>query len=167
MVDRETEEMYTVEEVESILRRALKRRRDTGEITYAELAETARELGISGGELEHAIREQAQRGTFEAACEEWKTRRKRKFYEHLRAYLIVNGFLFLLDVLATGGTWFYYCLLGWGIGLAFDASSAFNPNPAEVEKGAQRILRKQALGAFRDTWMSRCGFGDSSRTANH
>ncbi|MCC6486482.1 MAG: 2TM domain-containing protein [Candidatus Hydrogenedentes bacterium] len=163
MADRETEEMYTVEEVESILRRALKRRRDNGEITYAELAETARELGISNGELEYAIREQAQRGSYEAACEEWKARRKRKFYEHLRAYLIVNGFLFLLDIFVSGGAWFYYCLLGWGIGLAFDASSAFNPNPAEVERGARKILRKQAMGAHRS---SECEFGGPWRTAN-
>ena len=155
MLGTQSKEMYTVEEVESILRRALRRKRDTGEITYDELVETARELGIAPGELERAILEQRTVGEFEAACEEWKLRRKRKFYEHLRAYLIVNGFLFLLDIFVSGGSWFYYCLLGWGIGLAFDAASAFNPDPKEVERGAKKLMRKRDRSCGAEDWAYR------------
>ncbi|MCL4693070.1 MAG: 2TM domain-containing protein [Candidatus Hydrogenedentes bacterium] len=155
MLETQSGEMYTVEEVESILRRALRRKRDSGEITYDELVETARELGIAPGELERAINEQRTVGEFESACDEWKVRRKRKFYEHLRAYLIVNGFLFLFDIFVTGGSWFYYSLLGWGIGLAFDAASAFNPDPKEVERGAKKIMRKRARGDESSEWWRR------------
>lgn len=155
MLGTQSREMYTVEEVESILRRALRRKRDSGEITYDELVETARELGIAPGELERAIHEQQTVGEFESACEEWKQRRKRKFYDHLRAYLIVNGFLFLLDIIVSHGSWFYFCLLGWGIGLAFDAASAFNPNPKDVERGAKRIMKKRARAYDTADWVCR------------
>lgn len=152
MLETQSRMMYTVEEVESILRRALRRKRDSGEITYDELVETARELGIAPGELERAINEQRTVGEFEAACDEWKKSRKRKFYDHLRAYLIVNGALFLFDIFVSGGSWFYYCLLGWGIGLAFDAASAFNPDPKEVERGAKKLMKKRGRGCDAGHW---------------
>ncbi len=155
MVETQSGEMYTVEEVESILRRALRRKRDSGEITYEELVETARELGIAPGELERAINEQRTTGEYESACEEWKLRRKRKFYDHLRAYLIVNGFLFLLDIMVSGGSWFYFCLLGWGIGLAFDAANAFNPDPKVIERGARKLMRKRARATGPGEWTIR------------
>lgn len=155
MLGTQSKEMYTVEEVESILRRALRRKRDSGEITYDELVETARELGIAPGELERAILEQRTVGEFEAACDEWKLRRKRKFYDHLRAYLIVNGFLFLLDIIVSGGSWFYFCLLGWGIGLAFDAANAFNPDRKEIERGAKKLMRKRERGGEAHEWSLR------------
>ena len=155
MLETQSREMYTVEEVECILRRALRRRRDSGEITYHELAETARELGIAPEELERAIHEQHTVGEFESACEAWKQRRKRKFYDHLRAYLIVNAFVFLIDVVLWNGNLFYYCLLGWGIGLAFDASSAFNPDPNEVERGAKKLLKKRERAYGASDWAIR------------
>jgi hypothetical protein len=39
------------------------------------------------------------------------------FYTHLVAYVIVNAFLFLVDLLTGLEGWFFYPLLGWGIGL--------------------------------------------------
>lgn len=50
----------------------------------------------------------------------------RGFYIHLTVYVIVNLFLFLLDVLTSPGSlWFYWVLLGWGIGLAVHAAYVF------------------------------------------
>jgi hypothetical protein len=155
MLETQSRTMYTVEEVESILRRALRRKRDSGEITYDELVETARELGIAPGELERAISEQHTLGEFEDACDEWKKSRKRKFYDHLRAYLIINGAFFLFDIFVSGGSWFYYCLLGWGIGLAFDAASAFNPDPKEIERGAKKLMRKRGRSCDTGHWAYR------------
>ena len=137
------DEMFTVSEVEAILRRALNRKRDTGEITRDELEDTARELGIDANEVARAIHGQRKLGAVESAREEFKTRQRHDFYQHLRSYLIVCGALFLLDVLITGGSWFYYVMIAWGIGLAFHASHAFNPCEREIERGARRILKKQ------------------------
>lgn len=48
------------------------------------------------------------------------------YYQHLGAYLAVNGFLLALNLVTWSGTvWFVYPLLGWGIGLAIHTFSVF------------------------------------------
>ena len=50
----------------------------------------------------------------------------KSFYIHLFIYVIVNIGLFLLDVLSsTDSLWFYWPLLGWGIGILAHAFSVF------------------------------------------
>jgi uncharacterized membrane protein len=44
------------------------------------------------------------------------------FYVHLGIYLIVNTALFAINMVTTPDTlWFYWPLLGWGIGVAIHA----------------------------------------------
>ena len=43
------------------------------------------------------------------------------FYIHATAYVLVNIGLFVINLLTGGGWWFYWPLLGWGIGLAAHA----------------------------------------------
>lgn len=51
---------------------------------------------------------------------------RRKFYEHLGIYLVVNAVLCALDILTgTDKLWFYWVLGGWGIGIVAHAMSAF------------------------------------------
>ncbi len=143
-MSHETTRRYTTDEVSSIVRRALNGRAGADTVSHADLLETARDLGIDTDRLAAAIQEQDELGDIEEACETWRRRRKQKFvHEHLRAYLIVNGFLMALDLLVSGGSWFYFPMLGWGIGLAFDAADAFFPSEQRVERGARRILRGQ------------------------
>ena len=48
------------------------------------------------------------------------------FYIHLAAYLAVNALLFCVNLLSTPARlWFYWPLLGWGVGLAAHALAAF------------------------------------------
>ena len=50
----------------------------------------------------------------------------RGFYRHLAAYVTVNLFLLALNLLtAPDQLWFYWPLLGWGIGLAAHAVRTF------------------------------------------
>lgn len=49
----------------------------------------------------------------------------RGFYAHLAVYLIVNAGLILIDLLSGDGWWFYWPLLGWGIGLAVHAVNTY------------------------------------------
>ncbi|MCX8175854.1 MAG: 2TM domain-containing protein, partial [Candidatus Bathyarchaeota archaeon] len=45
---------------------------------------------------------------------------KKDFLSHLTAYVIVNVFLIFVNLLTSPSTlWFYWLILGWGIGLAF------------------------------------------------
>jgi hypothetical protein len=146
----ESTRRFTTDEVSAIVRRALNGRDAAETVSHEELLETARELGIDPHRLEEAIEEQDALGEIEEAREAWRRRRKQHFvHGHLRSYLIVNGFLMVLDLLTSGGEWFYYPMLGWGIGLAFDAASAFFPSEQSVERGARKILR--ARGRLRES----------------
>jgi hypothetical protein len=49
----------------------------------------------------------------------------RDFYAHATVYVLVNLGLFAINVLTGGGWWFYWPLLGWGIGLGIHALSVF------------------------------------------
>ena len=52
----------------------------------------------------------------------------RGFYVHLTVYGIVNLFLFLLNMLVSPDSlWFYWPLMGWGIAIALHALSVFGP----------------------------------------
>lgn len=47
------------------------------------------------------------------------------FYIHFAIYIGVMVLLLLIDVLTPGGWWFYWPLLGWGLGVAGHAFSVF------------------------------------------
>ena len=50
----------------------------------------------------------------------------RGFYIHLVVYVLVNAFLFLLDItMSPEVLWFYWPLLGWGIALVLHGASIF------------------------------------------
>ena len=47
------------------------------------------------------------------------------FYVHAIAFLVVNIALFTLNALVDGPWWFYWPLIGWGIGLGLHAFGVF------------------------------------------
>ncbi len=150
-MSHETSRRYTTDEVSSIVRRALNGRAVAETVSHADLLETARDLGIDPDRLSSAIHEQDELGEIEEAREAWRRRRKQEFvHGHLRSYLIVNGFLMALDLYISGGSWFYFPMLGWGIGLAFDAADAFFPSEQRIERGARKILRGRRSDRERD-----------------
>jgi hypothetical protein len=52
----------------------------------------------------------------------------RGFYTHLGTYAIVNSLLFLLNMTTSPDIlWFYWPLLGWGIGIVVHAVYVFGP----------------------------------------
>lgn len=138
-----TPRKYTQEEVSAILRRALERQGTSSGITHDELIDTARELGIDPIALEAAITEQGSVGEYEAARAEYLIHRRQKFFEHLRSYLIVNFVLFCIDIVVSEGTWFFWPLFGWGIGVAFDATDTFWPKEKDIDRGARRLMEKK------------------------
>ncbi|MEX0702101.1 MAG: 2TM domain-containing protein [Planctomycetales bacterium] len=62
------------------------------------------------------------------------------FYIHLAVYVVVNAVLVAVDLSKPGSTWFYWPLLGWGIGIAFHAAKVFWP---------------QRGGSFTERWIER------------
>jgi len=124
---------YTSEEVNRIIRRALTLQR-TDAITHQELLEIARELGVSPETIITAIEQERQESEKETARTVRTEHRKARFHRHLRTFIMVNGVLFLINVLTRGPWWFQWPLLGWGIGLVFRGKGAYFPAEREVEK---------------------------------
>jgi hypothetical protein len=52
---------------------------------------------------------------------------RRGFLAHLFVYCAVNAVLFLINLFTTGPWWFYWPLLGWGVGLATHGFVTFMP----------------------------------------
>ena len=79
-------------------------------------------------------------------------RRKRGLLGHCAAYVIVNGLLVTLWLVLgiTSGAWFFWPIFpmaGWGIGLAFNAVTAYGPanqpiTEAEIQTEIQHLSRR-------------------------
>lgn len=141
------QQRYTPDEVSAIVRRALSPGGSHGgeTVSYEELAETAREMGVSAESLHAAIRAEQEERRVDEARETVRLRRRQEFFQHVRAYCIVNGALFLINVFTTGLSpmWVVFPLIGWGIGLAFHASSVYYPDPRCIDSAARRIIRQE------------------------
>ena len=140
----ESNRRYTDEEVTTIFRRALARDRQKDTISHSELVEIARSSGITPEQLQASIDEEASEGELEAAKEQWTQRQRREFNSHLTTYCIINGFLFMVNMI-TGprALWVIWPIMGWGLGLAFHYVNAFFMADEKVERGARSILRKK------------------------
>ena len=67
---------------------------------------------------------------------------RRTFGPHLTTYLFINLLLFLFDAQTGGGWWFFWPLIGWGIGLANHAWLAFG-TLADVAEPSSRDLHRR------------------------
>ena len=63
----------------------------------------------------------------------------RGFYSHLMMFVLVNALLFVIDVVSGDSWWFYWPLLGWGIGLCVHAFSVFRGGPFGPEWEDRKI----------------------------
>ncbi len=55
-----------------------------------------------------------------------RVKAKKEFYQHLTSYIVMGIFFFLLNVVTSfGAWWFYWPLLGWGIGVLFHYFDVF------------------------------------------
>ena len=52
----------------------------------------------------------------------------KEFYQHLVTYLLVNAFLAVVNLLTfPGHLWFFWPLIGWGLGITIHAATVFGP----------------------------------------
>ncbi|MDX1414694.1 MAG: 2TM domain-containing protein [Candidatus Promineifilaceae bacterium] len=67
----------------------------------------------------------------------------RGFYIHLTVYVIVNLFLFLLNIFVSPDTlWFYWPLLGWGIAIVLHAVSVFGSGRMSSANWEEKKIRE-------------------------
>jgi uncharacterized membrane protein len=72
-------------------------------------------------------------------------KKKRDFRSHLVAYVLVNALLISIwAVTGAGFFWPVFPMLGWGIGLAFNAWDVYGRKPIsqdEISREAERLRR--------------------------
>ncbi len=85
-----------------------------------------------------------------------RVKSKKDFFQHLTAYVIVNFFLFALNMITSPFTWwFHFVTLSWGIGLVFHYVEVFGIPGFNVlskdweEKELESELRKLKDAEFR------------------
>ena len=65
------------------------------------------------------------------------------FYGNLIAYIIFNGFFLVLNLLTSPNElWFYWPLLGWGVGVLFHGMKVFNYSPFLGKNWEERKLKE-------------------------
>lgn len=138
---------YRQEEAQAILQLAFARKEEDGELSRSQLWEIAMELGISPEDLQAAEAEWvATRGEFQQK-QAFNLYRRNRFKHRLVRYVIVNGFLILLNLVATGGlSWSVYILLAWGLGLSLDGWKTYQTDGEQYDRAFGRWRLKQQVG---------------------
>lgn len=121
MNDPKTRREYSTGEVEAIVRIALERQGTEGRISHDELLETAREIGVSAEDIEEAVAEEARIREAKASIEASRQQSRQLFIANLVSFVVVNAALFVVDRMTSGGTWFYWPLIAWGVAVAIHA----------------------------------------------
>ena len=96
-----TSRHYDSDEVNRIIRRALKLK-NAHSISYQDLVDTAKEIGLDPQTVETAIEQEQKATKKEKIRKVWLKRRKVGFYSHLWSYLMVNGVLLLINNFTPG-----------------------------------------------------------------
>jgi hypothetical protein len=131
-MDRTESRQYTRDEVDRIIRRALRLKKDEV-INHNDLIDMARDLGVDSQTMNLAIEEEQRTYNDRKALRSKLIRRKAKFHAHLWSYIIVIGALILINIMTPGPWWFQWPMFGWGIGLAFHLRAAYFPVEVELE----------------------------------
>lgn len=141
---------YSRDEVKAIIERAIDAQSTrSDDVSHDELLSIGRELGLSGDALEAAAKGVRESRALDAARAEVRRRERAGFIAHLIPYVLVNLGL-VITWFATGSPpWFLASLIGWGIGLAFHAQSAFWPDEKRRDRKVQRHIEHQRRRAER------------------
>lgn len=138
---------YSRDEVEEILRRALETQ-PLEMLSHEDLVEAAVEAGIDADDVEAAaqqIEEEREIRVEENRILSW---RKKRFLQSIYTYVVVNGGLFLIDLMSGPGWWVQWVLAGWGIGLALSARRALMPDRERLRAKIRRRLSWRRRGKW-------------------
>lgn len=133
---------FSDDEAEEILRRVIQKQHEGsgGGLSRGDLVEAARQLGIAPEQVDRAIAERDAERDEDAELARVRARRRAGFVSHLVPFLAVNAFLIAIDLLSGGGLWFYWPLLGWGLGLVMHAWQALGPT---TEQDRERLRKRK------------------------
>lgn len=138
---------YSRDEVEEILRRALETQ-PLEMLSHRDLVDSAVEAGIDAADVEAAakqIEEEREVLVEEERIVNW---RKKRFLQSIYTYVVVNGGLFVIDIMSGPGWWVQWVLAGWGIALAMGARRALMPDRQRLRARARRRVARRSRGKW-------------------
>ncbi|HXH60484.1 MAG TPA: 2TM domain-containing protein [Fimbriimonadaceae bacterium] len=131
------------EDVDEVLKIALRRQGRTDDSLRQRLMTSAEELGIPYDDLIEAEKEYVQQRKEREEFYQFRRRQVREFREHLFAYFVVNGLLVLANLLTSNNvTWAVWPILGWGVGIAFHAWASLNTGSESFQDDFARYRRR-------------------------
>ncbi len=138
---------YSQDDVQQILHLAIARQtHEQDDLSRAQLIEIADEMGFTPQELDEAEQAWLLRKDQIGLEEQFDQYRQQRLKQNGTKYLIVNGFLVALDLIAGGGLGFsLYIIVGWGLGLAMQGRRTYGLKGEEYDRRFQTWRRKRAL----------------------
>jgi hypothetical protein len=131
--------IYTKEEADAILARALDMQRGDG-TSHEDLVAAAREVGVAPEVLERAAAEVITGRQDEVELVAIRERAWRGFYAHLVPYVMVGALLGFLNYMTTSFPWAVIAMFAWGIGLASHLLAVVT---ADRERLMSRVVRRR------------------------
>jgi hypothetical protein len=147
-------DLYCSEDAQQILKIAIDRQAEAGELTRSQLFEIAAELNISAADLVAAEQEWLVRRGEKEERQTFIRLRQSRFHRRLARYLIVNAFLLVLNFV-TGGSWVLFIAIPWGIGVALDAWKTYRVGDAEFDEAFQQWRQRQQIKRSVSTVLNR------------
>ncbi|WP_267383884.1 2TM domain-containing protein [Cyanobacterium sp. uoEpiScrs1] len=147
-------ESYSQNDVQEILHLAITRTADGSELSRMQLWEIATELDIDLDCLRSAERDWLNGKIIERKRQEFDYYRQEQLKQKVVRYVIINGFLLIINFLSSGTlSWSLYTLLILGLPLSLDTWKAFQTEGEAYEKAFQRwSLKKQMKESLSGLW---------------
>jgi hypothetical protein len=140
----EGQQFYSESDAQEILRRAASSHTSAGGLSRDELLRTAAELGVSPEAVARAEAEYFAEREQNRDIDEFRRQHRAEFRTHLVIYAIINIFLLCINLLTSADhLWFFYPLLGWGIGIAIHGYTTYNEDTSEWRKEFEDWKRKR------------------------
>ncbi len=131
-------ESYSTEEIQEILYLAITRSTDKEELSRQQLWEIAAELDIDIQLIQEAEQDWLNQKQVGKKKQEFNLYRKGQLQYKVVRYLIVNVFLFSLNILSAGHlTWSLYILFGWGLKLSLETWKTLQTGGEAYERAFQ------------------------------
>lgn len=141
---------YSQDEVQEILQLALARNGEIEDYSRSQLLEMANELGISPDALATAEQLWQERHGDRGDRILFLAAEKKRLRLRLGKFAIVNGFLVLMDLVASGRPdWSLLVLLGWGLFISLDAWKSLQ---TETDDFSRRFADWVATRDADDDW---------------
>lgn len=139
---------YQQEDIQQILNLAIARQGDGEEFSREHLVEIAAEIGISPDTLLEAEQEWLLQKQEQQKHYEFNRYRRSRLKKRLGKFLIVNGFLIVLNLLTAGQlSWSLYILVFWGLGLGLNAWNTYQLEGEDYERAFQKWHRNHQIAS--------------------